>query len=129
MGRLFEVEIKDEKNHYTHKVSVPQYEPSGIKPDLSSLFDYTKYAKLLAEINTSNVSEEEKQFLRLAASRHIVFNYAKIADYYAHSNTEMQELMEHSALVIIDIDDAIANGYVKLSKQLDDILENAIKDN
>ena len=30
----------------------------------------------------------------------------------------MQELMEDSALVIIDFDDAIAKGYVQLSKQV-----------
>ena len=79
----------------------------------------------MANINKSDVSEEEKKFLRFAASRHIVFNYSKIADYYAHENKEMQELMEQSALVILDIDDAIANGYVKLSKDIEKILEES----
>jgi hypothetical protein len=37
----------------------------------------------------------------------------------------MQELMEQSALVILDIDDAIANGYVKLSKDIEKILEES----
>ena len=32
--------------------------------------------------------------------------------------------MEQSALVILDIDDAIANGYVKLSSQLDKLLDD-----
>ena len=59
----------------------------------------------------------------MAASRHIVFNYSKIADYYAHASSEMQRLMEQSALVIIDIDDAIANGYVKLSKDIQELLD------
>lgn len=31
----------------------------------------------------------------------------------------MQKLMEKSALVIIDFDDAIANGYVKMSKAME----------
>jgi hypothetical protein len=30
----------------------------------------------------------------------------------------MQQLMERSALVIIDYEDAIANGYVRLSERL-----------
>lgn len=34
----------------------------------------------------------------------------------------MQELMERSALVIIDYDDAIKNGYVQLSSSLEEIL-------
>ena len=61
----------------------------------------------------------------MAASRHIVFNYAKIADYYAHADKEMQELMEQSALVILDIDDAIANGYVKLSKDIEKLISES----
>jgi len=115
----------EEDNLYTKKLQIPQYVPSNKKPYLESLADYTKYSKLLADINKSDVSEEEKKFLRFAASRHIVFNYSKIADYYAHASKEMQELMEQSALVILDIDDAIANGYVKLSKDIERILEES----
>ena len=33
----------------------------------------------------------------------------------------MQELMEQTALVIIDYDDAIKNGYVRLSKRLKEL--------
>jgi hypothetical protein len=53
-----------------------------------------------------------------AARRHNVFNYEKIADYYAHSSKEMQELMERSGLVIIDFEKAIQNGYVKLCDEI-----------
>ena len=49
-------------------------------------------------------------------------NYSKIADYYSNASEEMQILMEKSALVIIDIDDAIANGYVKLTKVVEDLI-------
>ena len=43
---------------------------------------------------------------------------AKIADYYAHASKEMQELMEMSALVIVDFDKAYQNGYMKLAYDL-----------
>ena len=33
--------------------------------------------------------------------------------------------MEQSALVILDIDDAIANGYVKLSARMNQLVEEA----
>lgn len=120
--RLFEVNRKIDTK-YTAKVQIPQYLPSAIKPKVEELCDTTKYSKLIREINQSSLSEEDKKFLRFAAARHIVFNYAKIADYYSHANAEMQNLMEKSALVIIDVDDAIANGYVKLSKDILNILE------
>ena len=118
-------ETKEQK--YSTKVSIPQYLPNDRKPNISLLYDYKKYSKLLYEINNSNVSDEEKNFLRLAATRHIVFDYSLIADYYANSDKEMQELMEHSGLVIIDIDDAIANGYVKLSEKIKDLVNEARK--
>ena len=126
---LFNIDINkivDEK--YTKKVNRPQYLPSHIKPNIMELYNTAKTDKLINEIKNSNVTEEEKQFLINAARRHLVFNYSKIADYYAHSNKEMQELMEKSALVIIDINDAIANGYVKLSKNIEKIMnESGIK--
>ena len=42
-----------------------------------------------------------------------------VAEYYAKSNEEMQKLMEESALVLIDYNDAIANGVTELSNSLD----------
>ena len=53
---------------------------------------------------------------------HSVFNYRNIAEYYAHATPEMQRLMERSALVIIDVDNAIANGYAKLSAKIADMI-------
>jgi hypothetical protein len=61
---------------------------------------------------------DEKNFLLDAARRHNVFNYEKIADYYAHATPEMQNLMERSALVIIDFEKAIQLGYVKLCDEI-----------
>ena len=116
---------EDNINNYTMKSAIPQYSPSAVKPSLESLIDFTKYTELIRKIKNSNVSDEEKMFLRFAATRHLVFRYSLIADYYAHADKEMQELMEQSALVILDIDDAIANGYVKLSKDIKKILEKS----
>lgn len=114
---------KDET--YTSKITVPQYQPTGDCPSIFSLCDRRKYEKLCAEINDSNVSEEEKQFLKLAATRHIVFDYTKIAEYYCHASMEMQKLMENSALVLIDVDDAIRNGYVILDEQITKLAKDA----
>ena len=63
--------------------------------------------------------------LRLAAARHLCFNYKRIADYYASSaSAEMQRLMEKSALVIIDYQDAIKNGYAVLRKTVTGLLND-----
>ena len=127
MKSLFEVKKKEDSKYdsYDTKTLVPHYTPKPVKPNIASLVNTEKYSKLIRHINDSNLPEDEKKFLRLAASRHIVFNYAMIADYYANSDAEMQKLMEESALVILDIDDAIANGYVTLSKDIRKILEQS----
>lgn len=125
---LFEVERKTamgDDTKYSRAIKTPQYVPKDVCPPIESLVDYTKYAQLIRNINNSNVSEEEKKFLRFGASRHLVFNYSRIADYYAHAEPEMQELMEQSALVILDIDDAIANGYVTLSAKMKQLVDEA----
>lgn len=108
-------------NPYTMKTNIPQYEITGECPTVYELRDTDKMNELLAEIEEADISDEDKAFLTLASYRHIVFNYKKIAEYYAHASAEVQRLMEKSALVIIDVDDAIKNGYVKLSEEIIDI--------
>lgn len=111
-----EGEIETEK--YSTKTNIPQYEIQGLNIKLSDCIDKQKYLELLKEIENSTVSDAQKKFLKLAATRHIRFIYKNIAEYYASTNSEMQRLMEHSALVIIDIDDAIRNGYARLTKEV-----------
>lgn len=109
---------------YTQKAVTPQYEPTGENVDLYECADDEKYLSLLDKINGSAVTDEEKRFLRQAATRHIVFNYSKIANYYATATPEMQSLMEESALVIIDFEDAISKGFVKITKRLEELRKN-----
>lgn len=132
MKQLFEEESAKnnpmgDDTKYSRAIKVPQYEPSKTMPVLAEVYDTKKYNKMIAMINKSSVSDAEKSFLKFAATRHIVFNYAKIADYYAGASAEMQDLMEKSALVILDIDDAIANGYVKLSSKMSQLVDEAKK--
>ena len=113
----------EDEGPYTGSVNIPQYEPTGEVPSLSECVDEGKTNELLEEIANSDLSYAEKEFLRKAAERHLVFNYKKIAEYYAAASPEMQVLMEKSALVIIDYDDAIMNGYTKLSERIRKIME------
>lgn len=121
---LFNIKKKEIDKKYSRKISPPQYLPSSRCPKLYELCDCSKYVELLRNINMSDVSDDIKEFLRLGAARHIVFNYSKIADFYAHASADVQELMEESALVIIDMDDAIANGYVRLSENIKRIMQD-----
>jgi ParB-like chromosome segregation protein Spo0J len=117
-------DLSEIANPYTGKVKIPQYEPTGEDPPLEQLVDQEKTNDLLKEIDESSVSDEEKAFLRLAAQRHLAFNYKKVAEYYANASEEMQELMEKSALVIIDYDDAIAYGYTRLNSSVREMFDD-----
>lgn len=114
--------LTDEK--YTTKVDIPQYQMTGVEPELSELIKEDKTKELIEKIKKSNVTDEQKDFLIKSAQRHLVFNYAKIAEYYAHQDKEMQELMEDSALIIIDYDDAIKNGYMHLKSEIEQLEED-----
>ena len=117
---------QEETRKYTQKIEPPVYEPCMENaPTEDSLCDTTKYDNLVARIESAAISEEAKAFLKKAATRHIVFDYGEIAEYYAHASKEVQELMEESALVIIDFGKAIENGYAKLR---DDIYEIMMED-
>ncbi|CAB4168878.1 ParB/Sulfiredoxin [uncultured Caudovirales phage] len=109
-------QLDDEK--YTIKTDVFTYEPSEEKPDINDIFSTEKTLKLIDAINKSNAPESIKSFLTIAAYRHTVFDFQKIADFYAHQTQEIQNLMEQSALIIIDYEDAISGGFVMLTKEL-----------
>jgi hypothetical protein len=109
---------EDEKK-YTSTVNVPQYEIQGEVPAVQVLYNDQKCQALIEEISGSDLTEEQKAFLKIAAYRHVVFDYTKIAEFYASTTPECQKLMERSALVIIDVDDAIANGYVTMSETIE----------
>lgn len=118
------IELSDNEKKYSHKVKSPIYTPRLDKGrDLSICYDDSKYIRLLRLIDNSDITEEEKKFLKLAASRFIEFNYENIADYYACANKETQELMEKLALVIIDFDKAIENGLVLLNDKMRKLYE------
>ena len=109
----------DPETIYTAKVKSPVYEPKSDEPPLlSDMCRLDKTVELVSKIDASEVSDDIKAFLRLAAQRHLVFNYETVAEYYAHAPADVQRLMEDSALVIIDFNQAIENGFVRLSKEL-----------
>lgn len=103
---------------YTDKIKAPTYTPKGDRPPVDTLMDRTKADALAAEVRAAPLPPEVAAFLLAAAERHAVFNFERIAEFYCHAPPETQALMERSALVIIDFDDAVAGGFVRLSERL-----------
>jgi len=118
VGDILKEADGDDENIYTHKVEIPIYEPSGEPVALSDMYDSAKAVRLKDEIRKSNLPKDIQGFLEAAAERHTVFNFTKIADYYARAPAEVQKLMEDSALVIIDFNKAIEDGFVRMTEAM-----------
>ena len=116
----------DDDETYVKEIKTPIYEITGKEPTIDELCNHTKTDELINNINIAFdkgfINEEQKKFLIYAAQRHLVFNYANIAEYYAHQDKEMQELMEQSALIILDVNSAIKNGFITLSEKMTSLL-------
>jgi len=108
----------EKEEPYSRKIEAPIYTPQGPKPSIKELCNSEKTIKLAQAIQEANLPEDEKAFLIAAAQRHLVFDYGKIAEYYAHSERPVQRFFEDSALVFIDFNKAIQDGYVRLTEEI-----------
>ncbi len=113
-----------QKEPYSREIKSPVYEPKNEKPEQSALFDESRTKKLIGDIDAADMPEDVKAFLRVAAQRHTVLYFNRIADYYAHAPASVQRLMEDSALVIIDFKRAIELGYVELTKNIAELVKD-----
>lgn len=124
LADLLARQAKDPRDAYTRKVATPRYEPVEEKPPpTSDLYDLTKTKTLSADIHAADLPDDVRAFLLAAATRHTVFDYGRIAEFYAHADAKVQRLMEASALVIIDFADAIRDGYVHFTDTIQSLSE------
>jgi hypothetical protein len=108
---------------YSNKMNIPQYEVVGEEPPLTELFNSSKSDNLKQQVLDAKLPDDLKDFLLIAANRHVVFDYQKIAEFYPHQPAEIQQLMEESALVLIDAEDAIRNGYANFLTTIEQLEE------
>jgi len=116
---LLAAQKSDGENQYTQILESPIYSPSGPQPYIHELTDRIIADELIDEIRRADLPSDVEEFLLNAAERHVGFNYESIANYYAHSPPDIQALMARSALVIIDYNQAIENGFVRLKDGID----------
>ena len=103
---------------YTQEIVTPIYEPTGPMPAPSDLYDPTTAAALVEEIKAADLPEDVREFLTVAARRHTVLHFDRIANYYAHASPAVQRLMEASALVIVDAEQAIERGFLAMHESI-----------
>lgn len=115
---------EEKESIYTSKITSPIYEKQlNEKPKIEDCLNTEKRNKFFEKIKKLDCSDEEKSFLYNCANRFLEFNYRNIAEYYCHSNKEIQDIMEDMALIIIDYNKAIEKGYIELSVNIKKELE------
>lgn len=134
LGDIFELDMSDfgfeddegplGGGKYEGKIATPIYEIKGEMPKVYELCDTSKANQLIQDIEEADIDDEIKEFLRNAAYRHLSFHYGKVAEFYAWQPPEIQKLMEDSGLVIIDVESAIENGFVKLTDRLKELIDD-----
>lgn len=118
LGEESENAPRGDADIYSQKIDGLIYSPKGETYRASDLYDNAKAETLTAAISSADLPEDVRRFLIHAAQRHTVFNFHRIAEFYANAPAATQRLMEDSALVIIDFDRAIENGFVSLTDKL-----------
>lgn len=109
----------DAESPYSNKTVAPIYEAKEAEaPPVNQMFDDIKVNHLLDKISKTELEPEIREFLTLASYRHAKFDFGKIAEFYCHADPSVQQLMQDSALVIIDFDKAIEENYVTLRSEL-----------
>lgn len=111
---------------YSKSMSYLQYVPTmREKVSAERCYNTEKYEQLKRKIKETELPKDIQKMLLLAATRHIIFNYQMLAEFYSQADKKVQELMEESGLVIIDFDDAMENGFVELTQTLKELRNEA----
>jgi len=103
---------------YTQNIGEVVYEPKETNHKISDLFQSeTKFDKEIEQIK----NQELRDLFKARVSYFGNFNFAKIADYYAYQATpEEQRIFEKLALVLLDKDQLIENGFSKIIESIAD---------
>ncbi len=125
---LTNVQQNNSDTPYTAKIDTPVYQPSDTVPAVTELYDEEKTNRLRERIVNAELPPDIEKFLLSAAERHTIFNFNKIADYYASATPEIQALFEESALIIIDYEQAIEHGFVHLTQKMIEIVHGEVDD-
>lgn len=101
-------------------VSIPYYTPAEKCPEASNLADLSEVGELVEEIYQADIKDADlRELLLCRASFFAEFDFQKIADYYAHTDKKVQELMRRLGLVIVMPKEAYEKGMCDFRESFD----------
>lgn len=116
----------EQRYKYVQDIRGLIYEPSERCPSLNELMDAQRADTYIQQIMADDTLDEDvRRFLLRAAERFVEFDYARIADYYAHAPDNVRRWFERLILVVVDFDNLIEhnvkNIYCTMFELYDDI--------
>lgn len=106
------------------------YEPHLDMLDKNKCVDLTDYLEFVKDIDhDAGLNAQDKNFLKILATRFITFKYEKLADLYASTKDDnIKHWLEKLKCVIVDTDSAIKNGYFKYLEDYSLLLEDIVNE-
>lgn len=92
-------------------------EDSSECPDIAELLDDQFSNELIAEVQSTDIHSNLKDFLIRCALRHVNYNYKKIAIFYNHQNELVKRFMRNSSLVDAGSNEQLVDTYRKMKSQ------------
>ena len=108
-------ETPEVKRRYSPSMYYPIFDPStdGVHHQIFEMVNTKRYKDALRAIDeVKDISDEEREFFKLAATRFIEFNFTPIAEQYCVSSPQARALFEKLALVYVSTTQAIANALI-----------------
>lgn len=114
--------IGNEEELYMMKIDMFVYELLGGKLDISELYDDMKIQELISWICLVFFEFDIEKFFLCVVECYMVFNFSRIVDYYVYVFFEIQCFFEELVLVIIDYQQVIENGFVRMMQCMVEIM-------
>lgn len=102
------------------EVSIPYYTPAEDAPEVEELADLSDVDKLMERIANTKCDPELSKILQVRAAFFADFNFQRIADYYAHADKKVKELMKDLGLVIVMPKEAYERGMCDFRESFDE---------
>lgn len=109
-------ETPEVKRRYSPSMYFPIFDPAvdGVQHQMFELARTSRYKEALRAIEEAkDITDEEREFFKIAATRFIEFNFTAIAEQYCVSSTAARKLYEKLALVYVSTTEAISNALIE----------------
>lgn len=121
-------ETPEQRRRYSPSMYFPILDPAvdGKRHQLFEMVNTKRYNEALRAIDeVKDITDEEREFFKLAAARFIEFNFTAIAEQYCVSSPSARRLYEKLTLVYVSTTEAISNTLIECDNAFREYVDEA----